>query len=121
GRLAIGGEDVVVADEAGQAVVSDRDAAVAGAIVEEDVVKDNVAGATVLDVDAPAGIGSLDNRVVFDDIVLGAIGGVLREESNVAGVVVVEQVVVDDRTLPAVAVDARAAASAVIVNDVVLD
>src|SRR5207245_5495622 len=114
-------DDVVVADEAGQAVGRDVDAAVRGVVVVNDVTEHRVAGRAVLDVEGPAGVGGHDDSVVGDEVVLRPVGSVDLVQGDAAGVVVVEHVVLDDGVLHAVAIDAGAAAGAVVVDDVAND
>src|SRR5439155_726258 len=109
---------VVVAGEPRQAVAGNVDAAVAGVVVVQDVVEDDVARTGILDVQRPARVGGEHNGVVGNDVIFRAAGGVDLVEGDAAGVVVVQQVVLDARILHAVAVDAGAAAGPIVVDDV---
>ena len=85
------------------------------------VVEDAVVGRVVLDVHRPARVVGLQDGVVDHQVAAGAAAAVDAVEADARGVVLVEEVVADDRVLDAVAVDPRAAAEAVVVDDVVLD
>ena len=84
----------------------------------KNVVEDRVVGAAVLDVERPAAVRLPDDRVVDHDIARGTAAAVDLVERDAAGVVVVEQIVLDARVLHAVHVDAAAAADAVVVDRV---
>ena len=64
----------------------------------------------LLDIECPAGVGGLVDRVVDDDVAGRRPATVDAVQRNAAGVVVVEQIVFDARVLHAVHVDAAAAA-----------
>src|SRR5207245_11339655 len=87
----------------------------------KDVVKKRIAGAGILDVDGPAGVRCHQDRVVNHEVVDGPGRGVDVVERNAAGMVVVQEIVLNDGRLEAVAIDARGAAGTVVVNDVVFD
>src|SRR5262249_44325453 len=87
----------------------------------EDVVVRRVAGAAILDVQRPAPAGSDQDGVVLDNVVLRRSAPVGLIERNAAGEAVVKQVVDDGGVLHAVAVDAGAAAGAIVVDDVLLN
>ncbi len=55
-------DDIVIAGEAGQAVTRRVDAPVRRIGVVKDVVKKRIAGAGILDVDGPAGVGGHQRR-----------------------------------------------------------
>src|ERR1700730_10770675 len=90
----------------------------------QNIVPDLIAGWIRLalggrrDIDAPSGARSHDYRVVVDLVATRPFRAVDRVERDAAGVVVVQQIVSKGAVADSVAVDARAAARAVLIDSV---
>src|SRR5690349_16844644 len=90
-------------------------------IVVKNIVEESIARSAVLKIDNRAAIGGVDNGVVHNEVVRRSAAAVIAEQRNAGRVIVVKQVVAEDRILHAVGVDGSAAAIAVVVNNVVFD
>ena len=61
----------------------------------QDVIGNRVAGAAVLDIEGPAAVGGHHHRGIHYHVILGTGGAVNPVERDAAGVVVIQQVVLD--------------------------
>ena len=89
--------------------------------VVKDIVHHGIARAAVLNVDVPASVHGLHNRVVDDHISRRPRRAIDLIQRYSAGVVVVQQVILETGVLNAIAVNARPASKPVIVDHVALD
>jgi hypothetical protein len=78
--------------------------------MEQNVVAQRIARAAVANVNRPAAVGRLIDRVVDNDVASRPSAAIDAVERDAAGVIVVQQIVLDARVLHAVHVDAAAAA-----------
>src|SRR6266478_8434490 len=103
---------LMVADESRHAVRGDLDGSVPGIVVVKDIVEENIAGARAVDVEAPAGVRRHDDGVDGDDIVDGPRGGIQYGEDDATRMIVIKQVVFNDRVLHATQIDGSSAGRA---------
>ena len=113
--------DVVVALEAGQAVLADEDASARAVrrVVVQNVIICSCIVCSIYNVKVV--VSAADDGVVDDDVIGGGAPTIDLEERNAVEVIVVEQIILDPGVLHAVAVDPRPANDPVVVDNVLLD
>jgi hypothetical protein len=87
----------------------------------EDIVSERIPSRAVSDVDRPAAVAGLENRVVDHQIPARTGPAVDSIEADAAGVILIQEVVANHAVHSSIHIDARAAANAVVVNDIPFD